>query len=234
MKFIIDKKVFEKLKDYCAGVIVASGIDNTKASDDIAQMLKKQVQKAQNELKDVNLKEHESITVYREAMQTVGINPNRFPCSIEAMLKRVQKGSGLPSLNAIVDLNNYISVKYKLPMGSHDIDALSGDIQVRYSKQGDLFLPLGQSEEEILDAGELVYADDVRIRTRKWIYRQSDIGKISPESETVFFPIDGFHNVNKGKVDEAASELAALLKDYFNCEVLTGFVDKDKNEMVIK
>jgi DNA/RNA-binding domain of Phe-tRNA-synthetase-like protein len=234
MKFIIDKKVFEKVEAYCAGVVVASGADNTKANEDIAQMLKSQVEKTAKELEGLNLKEHEAIAPYRSAMQAVGINPNRFPCSIEAMLKRVQNGHDLPSVNAIVDLNNYISIKYKLPMGSHDIDALSGDIQVRFSKENDKFLPLGQTEEELLGQGELVYADDVRIRTRKWIFRQSDIGKINAESRTIFFPIDGFHAINQDKVDAAADELKVLLKKYFNCDVLTGFVDKDNNEMVIK
>jgi len=57
MKFIIDKKVFEKLENYCAGVVVANGVDNTKENKDIAQMLKKQVQEAQNKLEDVNLRE---------------------------------------------------------------------------------------------------------------------------------------------------------------------------------
>lgn len=233
MKFIVDKAVFKKLDDYCVGVVVAYNVNNFKANADIANLLDEEVKKAFINLSDVNLKEHPQISLYRNAMQAVDINPNRFPCSIEAMLKRVQKGNSLPSVNAIVDLNNYISVKYMLPMGSHDIDALTGDIYVRFSKENDAFLPLGEEQEELLSAGELVYSDDVRIRTRKWIHRQSNIGKINPESKNIFFPIDGFES-NKDKILAASEELEKLLKQYFKCEVLTGFVDKNCNEIKMK
>lgn len=233
MKFIVDEAVFKKLDDYCVGVVVAYNVNNFEPNADIANLFDEEVKKAFINLSDVNLKEHPQISLYRNAMQAVDINPNRFPCSIEAMLKRVQKGNSLPSVNAIVDLNNYISIKYTLPMGSHDIDALTGDIYVRFSKDNDAFLPLGEEEEELLSAGELVYSDDVRIRTRKWIHRQSDIGKINPESKNIFFPIDGF-NANKDKILAASDELEKLLKQYFKCEVLTGFIDKNNNQIKIK
>ncbi len=233
MKFIVDEAVFKKLDDYYVGVVVAYNVNNFEPNADIANLFDEEVKKAFINLSDVNLKEHPQISLYRNAMQAVDINPNRFPCSIEAMLKRVQKGNSLPSVNAIVDLNNYISIKYMLPMGSHDIDALTGDIYVRFSKENDAFLPLGEEQEELLASGELVYSDDVRIRTRKWIHRQSNIGKINPESKNIFFPIDGF-NANKDKILAASDELEKLLKQYFKCEVLTGFIDKNNREIIIK
>ena len=51
-------------------------------------------------------------------------------------------------------------------MGAHDLDALEGEIAVRFSKKGDAFTPLGEEVVEVLDSGELVYADSKRIRTR--------------------------------------------------------------------
>lgn len=62
--------------------------------------------------------------------------------SIESMLARTSKGKGLPSISPIVDLGNAISLKYMVPLGAHDIDTLSGDIEVRFSKQGDIFFPI--------------------------------------------------------------------------------------------
>jgi len=234
MKFIVQKEVFEKLDDYCVGAVVAYNIDNTKKNEEIADLLQNQTKRLAAELCDVNLKQDPRVLKYRNAMQTVDINPNRFPCSIEAMLKRVQKGNHIPSVNAVVDLNNYISLKYFLPMGTHDIDALSGDIYVRFSKENDAFLPLGEIEEEYLSVGELVYSDALRIRTRKWIHRQSEIGKIDLNSKNIFFPIDGFANFNKEKILQASNELAELLKKYFGCEVYVGFADKNCNEIDIK
>ena len=110
--------------------------------------------------------------------------------SIEAMAKRASKGNMLPSINPIVDLVNALSLKYILPMGAHDIDFLEGEIAVRFSKEGDIFTPLGEENTEILQSDELVYADINRIRTRRWIWRQSNIGRIDEKSTNILFPID--------------------------------------------
>ena len=109
--------------------------------------------------------------------------------SIEATVKRVSKGNVLPSINPIVDLVNSISLKYILPMGAHDLDALTGEIAIRFSRKGDAFTPLGENLVEVLDNGELVYADSKRIRTRRWIWRQSNIGKINENSKNIFLPL---------------------------------------------
>jgi DNA/RNA-binding domain of Phe-tRNA-synthetase-like protein len=117
-------------------------------------------------------------------------------------------------------------------MGAHDLDALEREIAVRFSRKGDVFIPLGEKAAEILKSGELVYADSKRIRTRRWIWRQSDIGKIDENSENIFFPIDGFQ-INKEKVMKAADELELLLKKHFDCETKKGFIDIDNQEMEI-
>ena len=119
--------------------------------------------------------------------------------SVEAMVKRVSRGNVLPSINPVVDLENSISLKYILPMGAHDLDALEGEIALRFSKKGDAFTPLGEEVVEVLDSGKLVYANPKRNTTRRWIWRQSNIGKIDENSKNIFFPIDGFQT-NKERV----------------------------------
>lgn len=120
-------------------------------------------------------------------------------CSIEALGKRVQKGHALPEINSIVDLGNAFSLKYVLPMGAHDIGKLDGDLEVRFSVEEDTFLPLGETEAEKPGAGELVYVSSHTVKTRRWIWRQSDDGKITEDTKDVFFPIDGFLGKNDGR-----------------------------------
>ncbi|MGI6348646.1 MAG: hypothetical protein GX245_05415 [Eubacteriaceae bacterium] len=233
MKFVVYEEVFRALPDYCVGVVVAEEIDNTKSNETIKVLYENQMQKTMEILQNVNLKESPALLPYRQAMQAVGINPNKYPSSIEAMLKRVQKGHLLPSINPAVDLSNLVSMKYLLPMGSHDMDALTGNIAVRFSRESDVFLPLGESEEESVEAGDLVYCDEMRIRTRRWIWRQSDVGKITEDTRRIFFPIDGFANSNKEAVLAAAEELEALLKTHFHCETKRGFVDREHPESIL-
>lgn len=173
----------------------------------------------------VNLKEYPGIQPYRNAFLSLGMNPNKFMCSVEALSKRVQKGNRLPNINPIVDLGNALSLKYCLPMGAHDIEKLDGDMTVRFSTTEDYFLPMGENEAEQMPDQELVYVSNHTVKTRRWIWRQSDDGKIDEKTGYIFYPIDGFVDANLENVKLATEELAKLLQEEFGCEVKTGFID---------
>jgi DNA/RNA-binding domain of Phe-tRNA-synthetase-like protein len=131
----------------------------------------------------------------------------------------------------VVDLVNAVSLQYMLPMGAHDMDTLEGEIAVRFAVPGDTFIPMGETGEEAVEPGELVYADAKRIRTRRWIWRQSDRGKITAESSNIFFPIDGFRGENCNRMLEARNRLALLLTEHFGCRVEKYFVKDDCSEV---
>jgi len=232
MRFKVYDEVFEKLPDLYFGVVVGYHINNNQNIPEIYALMKNEMSKVENNLKGINLKEYQGIIPYRDAFNQLNLNPNKFMSSVEAMVKRVSKGNVLPSINPVVDLVNRISLKYILPMGAHDLDVLAGEIAIRFSRKGDAFIPLGEELVEVLEGGELVYADSKRIRTRRWIWRQSNIGKIDENSKNIFFPIDGFHT-NKERVVQAAEELEILLKKYFNCDTKKGFIDINHQEMEI-
>ena len=235
MKFIVEKEVFDKLDDVCFGIVVAKGIDNTQKIEKIQSLLEEGIKANEEKYEGKKVKESEEVACYRDAFRTLGINPNKFMSSIEAMLTRVSKKKGLPSINPIVDIGNAMSLKYYLPMGAHDIDTITPqDVEVRFSRQGDRFIPFGEEEEaEILDPGELVYAVGNKVRTRRWIWRQSEEGKIVESTKNIFFPIDGFKNSNYDNLMAAREELATLLKEIFDCEIKLGFIDKDNREFEI-
>ena len=229
MKFVIENKVFETLNDMCVAVIVAKGIDNSKKIDEISSMLKDSITNAEKDFENIKVKESEYIKCYREAFQKLNINPNKFMCSIEALLTRISKKKGMPEINAVVDLVNAVSIKYKLPMGAHDLDSMKEDFYIRYSVNGDIFLPFGETNTEEVDNNELVYVTSNDVRTRRWIWRQSEHGKIIETSSNIIFPIDAFIGVNDDKAIKARDELSELLSKFFNCEIKTGLIDAKNN-----
>ena len=227
MKFIIQKEIFDKLDDLCVGVIVAKGIDNSKEYPNIDKLLDDSIKLAEERFLDKPVKEDERIIPYREAFLKLGINPNKFQCSVEAMFARISKAKGLPHINPLVNLNNAISLKYTLPMGTHDLSKSEEDIEMRFARPGDTFVPMGSLEVEYPDEGEVIYAVSNQVRTRRWTWRQSNEGKIDDKTNYVFFPIDGFVGFNDNNVRDAMKELENVLKSEFNCETISGFVDKD-------
>ncbi|WP_297276644.1 phenylalanine--tRNA ligase beta subunit-related protein [uncultured Brachyspira sp.] len=229
MKFIIENKVFETLNNLCVAVIVAKGIDNTKKNDEISAMLKESISNAEKEFENIKIKESNYIKCYRDAFQKLNINPNKFMCSIEALLTRISKKKGMPEINAVVDLVNAVSIKYKLPMGAHDLDSMKEDFYIRYSTDNDTFLPFVETNIEKLDKDELVYASSNDIRTRRWIWRQSEHGKIIESSKNIIFPIDAFIGINDDTAIKAREELSNLLSKFFNCDITTGIIDSKNN-----
>ena len=231
MKFIVEKEIFEKLSNACFGVVMAKGIDNSKAYPEIEQLLDESIAAAAQRFEGKKVKEEPDILPYREAFRALDINPNKYLCSIEALFTRIAKGKGMPHINPVVDLGNAVSLKYTLPMGAHDLGGSSEDICIRLAQPGDTFLPFGGEAEETPDSGEVVYAVGHQVRTRRWTWRQSEHGKITPESTDIFFPIDGFTDFNREQVLAARDELQALVKRIFGCEAAVGFVDAEHSEM---
>ena len=230
MRFKIEKKIFDKLDNLYVGVVVAKGVDNTKKYPQISQALTESLKVAEDRFLDKKVKEDELIIPYREAFRKLGINPNKFQCSVEALFGRIAKGKKLPSINPLVDLNNAVSLKHTLPMGTHDLGRSSEDIEMRYARSGDTFTPMGSTETETPEDGEIIYAVGNEVRTRRWAWRQSEYGKITPDTNYVFFPIDGFRGVNNTEADAATKELAELLQNIFGCEVVSGYVDREHPE----
>ena len=232
--FTVEEKVFDRVPDYCLGVVIAEGIDNRGAQSAIAAMLDSSMQAFAERFAEQNVRELPNVKAYREAFRSLDMNPNKFMCSIEALTKRVQKGNPLPHINPIVDLGNALSVKYQLALGAHDIDQMEPDgLAVRFSTEQDSFLPMGETQPETMPAGELVYVSGHTVKTRRWLRRQSDDGKITEETATVFFPIDGFSSVNGDTVLQARDELAETLKSVFGCNVRTAFIDQQNPKTAI-
>ncbi len=227
MKFIIEDKVFEILPEVCFGVVTAKSLDNNRGNTEIWDFLEQAIEEARHKFQAVKPKEHPDLQPYRDAFKKLGINPNKFPCSVEALTTRIVKGGSLPDINPAVNLVNAYSLKYTLPMGAHDLDATDVNIEVRFSRSDDIFIPFGQTDPEQPDENELVYAGGNTIKTRKWIWRQSDWGKVTAESKNIFFPIDGFTCYNLEAVMMARNELAADLQQFLNARTSVFLLDKN-------
>ena len=234
MFYRIADEVFEKLPDMCVGVVVVRGLDNHSQYPRIAELLHAGIGEREAYFDGKKVKEDPLILPYREAFRAVDINPNKFLCSIEALFTRIAKKKGFPEINAIVDLGNAVSLKYGLPIGAHDLATMKDGLEVRLAQEGDMFMPFGGTETEKPDPGEVVYVSGTEVRTRRWTWRQSEIGKISVETKDVMLPIDGFLGVNEAGVRAAMKEFAVLLREIFGAGAVLDFVDKDHTTFIFE
>ena len=227
MRFEVSPSVFELLPDACFGVVAVKGADNTRPIAEVSALLHESIAACEKALEGVKVKESPEIVPSLEAFRALGINPNKFMCSIEALITRIAKGKGFPEISPVVDFGNAVSLKYRLPIGAHDMGTVTRALEVRHALPGDTFIPFGGGETETPDENEVVYVSDGQVRTRRWTWRQSEIGKITPETTDLLFPIDGFTSLNLDRVLAARAELAEGLERYFGAKTAVGLVDKD-------
>ena len=94
----------------------------------------------------------------RAAYKAFGRNPGRYRVSSEALLRRVRRGDELYHINSVVDVNNLISVRSGLSVGSYDLSRIHGPIILRKAEHGEGYTGIGK---DFLDMENmLVLADE--------------------------------------------------------------------------
>ena len=230
MKFIVSKEIFDDIPNALFGVIIARGIDNHKKYDWIKDMLDKSISECKKFYEGKIVKESAPITYYRDAFRALGINPNKFMCSIEALVTRTVKKGEMPNINTLVDLGNALSLKYNIPLGIHDIDRFSGDMEIKKASGNEDFITFGGEMMEHPDKGEVIYVSGSDVKTRRWTWRQGENSKITEDTTNVFIPLDAFLE-NKEDMLKLQSEFADILKNRLGAIVSVGIVDKDNREL---
>ncbi len=153
-----------------------------------------------------------AVGAWRAAYKGFGIKRTSYRSSVERLIKRVIAGQPLPSINALVDLYNMVSLETGLCLGCDDLDLTSGDLAFRYSRLDDSFLDMGtEAGEDPNDPpkeGEIVYADGRHVLCRRWNWRQD--ARTAAGSKTRKAVLTAQSN-GIGDVEAAAARLAGLI-----------------------
>jgi DNA/RNA-binding domain of Phe-tRNA-synthetase-like protein len=88
--------------------------------------------------------ESPAILATRVAYKALGKDPARYRGSAEALLRRVLAGKGLPRINNVVDVINFVSVESRLPVGLYDLAHVEGDILFRAGRAGETYKGIGK------------------------------------------------------------------------------------------
>jgi DNA/RNA-binding domain of Phe-tRNA-synthetase-like protein len=103
--------------------------------------------------------ESASILATRAAYKALGKDPARYRGSAEALLRRVIAGKGLPRINNVVDVINYVSVESRLPVGLYDLAHVQGDVVFRAGRAGETYKGIGKYDLNL--EGLPVFCDEL-------------------------------------------------------------------------
>jgi DNA/RNA-binding domain of Phe-tRNA-synthetase-like protein len=206
MRLIVSEEVRERFPFYRAVVVEAIGVCNGPSDRGSAAFLREAEARARQRLDGAPPSALPEIAAWRATMAAFGCKPSRYPCSAEALLKRVARGDELPAINRLVDLYNAVSVAYALPLGGEDVERVSGDVVLRPAS-GDEDFDGGDPPAP----GEIVWRDDLGVTCRAWNWRQGVRTRITETSAHVYFLLEAVEQEGVRALPQAAEALRARL-----------------------
>ena len=158
MEINVSRAICDLVPGFSVGIIEYKGI-KVGASP---QMLKGRLQMFQEsiyfDLLEKSVTDLEGIKEWRGIFKSTGKDPNRYRHSAEALYRRIAKQNYLQSIHSAIDLNNFFSMQYQLPIGIYDINQLSGNIQLNIASEADQYAGLNGRINKLENL--IVSADD--------------------------------------------------------------------------
>src|SRR4051794_20408203 len=96
------------------GVIVAHGVKNGASSPDLLAAYHAEQQAVLGRIGNTHLSQIESLAAWRGVFRSFGVDPTQVRSACEALLRRLTKQGDIPSINALVDIGNLVSIRYAL------------------------------------------------------------------------------------------------------------------------
>ena len=186
-KFIIENDFWDVFPKAKIGIIICKDIDNSiKDEEKYKDMISVSEKEALKHLTNEEFSSNDAIKVWREAFQKFK-KKKGARSSIEALLKRVNNGNHLGTINPLVDIYNSISLKYAMPCGGEDIDTFVGDIRLTKAIGNEDFVTLGTDKSEPPYEGEIVYKDDKGAICRSFNWREAVRTMLTENTRNAFF-----------------------------------------------
>lgn len=227
----IDSKIFQRFPDLALGVVIAKGIDNAKKHTAITQLVNGACAQQKSKFAREELPGNVVIKAWRDAYRGFGADPEKYPCSIEALLKRIVAGKEIPRINTLVDLYNYFSIKNIIPIGGEDIDQLCGDLKLTFANGAEPFRAIDSEKIEHPEEGEAVYRDSGGVTCRRWNYRECDRTKFEAVTKNAVIIMEDLGIIGNEKMKKLVHELAQLVQKYCGGETEEHVLAREKSEV---
>ena len=152
------------------------------------------------------------IAGYRELHKQVGVKSKSLVASPESLIKILQKHNSLRPINYIVDTYNYIAIKNRVSIGAHDTTLINGNVELKIVNGKELFIPLGGTDPQAVNAGEYCYVDDSNEIICRLDCRQCNKTKTSENTKSCLFIIQGNKYIQPELLKNVAEEIVDIFK----------------------
>ncbi|MCE5195700.1 MAG: B3/4 domain-containing protein [Negativicutes bacterium] len=234
-KFRIEPSFWQLFPQCEIGVVVLHGIDNSEAgSEPFRRQRIGQLENANREAKKyltgAAFSQNPVVAIWRQAFTQFKTRKGARS-SIEALLKRIEKGNAVGPINPLVDIYNTVSLRYGLPCGGEDLDCFAGDLRLTVTAGGDGFLALGDEESDPTLPGEVCYLDDQGAVCRCWNWRDGQRTMLTEGTKNAVLVIESVDPSRHADLLAALDLLAKTAVQYLGGQAATKILTRDAAEI---
>ena len=207
--------VLERFPDIVGGALLVQAIDGGASSRALREAFVEEQRAVIRRLGNVPPASVPSLAAWRRAFSAFGVEPTRYRSAAEALLRRLTRQGEIPSLGALVDIGNLVSIRYALPIAVFDLREVTGTTTVRFADGSERFTDLGSDTEQHPDPGEVIFVDEAGlVSARRWCWRQSAQSAAREGTDEALITVEGHHAGALLDVTAAVADLAALLAEH--------------------
>ncbi|MBK5254228.1 MAG: B3/4 domain-containing protein [Peptostreptococcaceae bacterium] len=233
-KFIIADEMFEMFPDLQIGILVCEGISNEydelNPESSYETKIRESEKTAKKHLTESVFSENQVVKCWREAFQKFKTKKGAR-CSIEALLKRIEKENHLGTINPLVDIYNIISLQYGIPCGGEDIDNIEGDILLTKAVGVESFITLGSDKSEPPYEGEVIYKDDEGAICRCWNWREGKRTMLTEDTKNAFMCLEQVDATRMFELKEALDILRQQIESKLGAKCRIEILNSEKKEI---
>lgn len=197
------------------GVFLAHGLSNGPSSAELREAFEAEQRATLKRVGDTPLSQISSLAAWRGAFREFGVDPTQYRSAAEALLRRLTKKGDIPSISALVDIGNLVSIHYALPVALFDTRAIAGGITVRFADGTERYMTLGDVEVEHPTPGEVIFVDEAnQVHARRWCFRQSDQSAVRDDTTEALVTVEAHHAGGRADVEAALADLRELINIY--------------------
>jgi len=217
-EYLIDKEVKSDFPGISFAYVTISNVDIKKSNEELEDLKKSAVENASN-ISMESISDIPSINSYRNLFKKSGTDFHSKRPSPEALLRRVIQGKGIYNINTAVDAYNLAVLESHIGLGGFDSDQISEPIVLRYSKEKEEMVLLGDDVPTTLRDGQVIYVDAKGPITMDLNYRDIDRTRITEKTKNIILFADGGVGISEEDIMSALKKGAENIQKYCGGEI---------------
>lgn len=216
--FSIDPSLKDKLPSVSVGVAIIKGV-NIEKTNKVLEREKEDLFKTLDSLTTEELGSFTEVISYRKLYKEMGIDWHSRRPSPEALLRRAALKKGLYTINTCVDAYNLVVMKSKVSVGAFDADKIKFPTVLRFAKNMESILLLGDEDPTLYKDGEVAYFDQHGGFNIDFNYRDAQRTAVQLGTKNIYINVDGVFDISPGKVEQVLKEACDKIIEYCGGEI---------------